>query len=54
MSVKIRQRFRVTNGIGVEDWQRSAGERDIDSIEETATRVSISSSAPTAVKAGGW
>jgi hypothetical protein len=27
MSVKIPQRFRVTDGIGVEDGQRSMGER---------------------------
>jgi hypothetical protein len=28
MSVKIQQRFRVIDGIGVEDGQRSAGERE--------------------------
>jgi hypothetical protein len=40
MSVKIRQRFRVTDGIGVEDGQHSERERgDVDDGEATAMRV---------------
>jgi hypothetical protein len=42
MSVKIRQRFRVTDGIGVEDGQHSKIERereDVDDSEAKATRV---------------
>jgi hypothetical protein len=40
MSVKIRQRFRVTDGIWVEDEQHSEREReDVDNDEATTTRV---------------
>jgi hypothetical protein len=50
MSVKIRQRFRVTDGIGVEDGQHFERERerkrkterereDVDEGEATTTRV---------------
>jgi hypothetical protein len=40
MSVKIRQRFRVTDGIGVEDGQHSERKReDVDNSEVMATRV---------------
>jgi hypothetical protein len=41
MSVKIWQRFRVTNGIGVEDGHHSAGERErrVDDDEAVATEV---------------
>jgi hypothetical protein len=36
MSVKILQRFRITDGIGVEDGQRSMGEkRRVDDDEVT-------------------
>jgi hypothetical protein len=40
MSVKIRQSFRITDGIGVEDGQRSAGEREeVDDNEATVTKM---------------
>jgi hypothetical protein len=37
MSVKIRQRFHVTFGIGVEDGQRFEGEREEVDKNEAAT-----------------
>jgi hypothetical protein len=40
MSVKIQQRFRVTDGIRVEDGQHSEREReDVDDDKVTMTRV---------------
>jgi hypothetical protein len=39
MSVKIRQRFHITDGIRIEDRQRSAREREADKNEVTMTRV---------------
>jgi hypothetical protein len=38
MSMKIRQCFCVTDGIGVEDGQHSE-RKDVDDSEATATRV---------------
>jgi hypothetical protein len=48
MLVKIWQCFRATDGIGVEDGQRSAGEKEIDDIEETTMWVA-GGGAPTAM-----
>jgi hypothetical protein len=40
MSVKIRERFRVTDGIGVEDGQHSEREREyVNGDKATTTRV---------------
>jgi hypothetical protein len=39
MSVKIRQRFRVTHGIGVEDEQHCAREREEIDNDEMTTMV---------------
>jgi hypothetical protein len=41
MSVKIRQRFRVTDGIGVEYVQCSAGERDCQPDSLVAIRRTV-------------